>query len=134
MRIESNIDATFKELGLRARFKVDNALNIVDKTMKAEILTGPRTGETYRVPYTSTYYVASRGGEATATVTGRLKRSYVKSMHSVLPLGRYGSDLDYAKFLEFGTRKMEARPNLRLAFARAMPRVRASFQTDWNRV
>lgn len=81
-------------------------------------LSGSRSGRSYRVPGTSTTYTASAPGQPPAVATGRLRQSvkteidegkdYVES--------RTGTDLDYGRYLETGTRHMRPRPWLKPTF------------------
>ena len=81
-------------------------------------LSGNRSGRTYFVPGTSRTYTASAPGEAPAQATGELRqsvRTQVDNSSSMI-IGYVGSTLVYAPCLEFGTRKMAARPWLKLSF------------------
>ena len=92
-------------------------LNKVD-----EKFTGSRIGKTYRVPDTSRYYTASKGdpaNEPPAIRTGALRQSMryvINRMNDEAIVSSIGSDLDYAPYLEYGTRRMDKRPYLWPAF------------------
>jgi len=100
-------------------------------------LTGTRSGRRYKVPGTGTkgvpgsgtYYTASAPGEAPARRLGDLVRS-LRVMPRVTTgriYARVGSGLEYAAFLEYGTRNMQPRPSLRPALDRARPAIKAIF-------
>lgn len=100
-------------------------------------LTGTRKGRRYKVPGTGTtgvrgsgtYYTASAAGEAPARRLGDLAKS-IRVMPRILPgraQARVGTDLEYALYLEHGTRHMAPRPSLRPALNRAMPEIEDIF-------
>lgn len=81
-------------------------------------LSGNRSGRTYFVPGTMRTYTASSPGEPPAVATGQLRqsvRTQVDNSSSMI-IGYVGSTLIYAPCLEFGTRKMAARPWLKKSF------------------
>ena len=55
----------------------------------------------------------SKPGEPPRVQTGVLRRGYTHEIHPTLPIGRVGTNIPYAKWLEFGTRRMAARPHVR---------------------
>ncbi len=87
-----------------------------------EILKGPKTGRIY-IRRDSIgrrrRHQASAPGETHANLTGTLRRSLSFQKHGATELEfGYGvssgkSAPDYARFVEFGTTKMKARPSLR---------------------
>ena len=92
------------------------AATLIEGEVK-EILTGQRSGRRYKVPATSRTWQASRPFEPPAVRTGELRRKYrgfVKGS-GIYSEGFVGSPTIYSKWLEFGTRKMAARPHLRKA-------------------
>ncbi|HUW57736.1 MAG TPA: HK97-gp10 family putative phage morphogenesis protein [Planctomycetota bacterium] len=94
------------------------------------VLSGARSGRTYRVPGTRRTYTASAPGEAPAQRLGDLRRS-IRVQPRIEPgrvQARVGSDLEYAVYLEYGTRTMQPRPHLRIAYERARPRIEAIFR------
>ena len=75
------------------------------------IRTGKRTGRLY--PFRGGWHQASAPGEPPANMTGKLAKSIgfkVIAWHSM----EFGARAPYAKFLEDGTRKMAARPYLKV--------------------
>lgn len=70
----------------------------------------------------------SRPGEIPRVQTGTLRRSYTHEMDPVMPVGRVGTNLVYAKFLEFGTRFMAPRPHVRVA----LEKLRAVYGSIFN--
>lgn len=89
----------------------------VEKNAK-EAMEGPKHGRTYRVSKTGKAHTASAPGEAPAIDTGLLHSSI---MHYSEGVGKASVDVyaDYGRDLEFGTRKMAARPFLRPAVEKA---------------
>lgn len=100
------------------------------------VLSGSRSGRRYRIPGTGkegvrgtgTYYTASAPGEAPASRFGggRGLRGSIRIMPRVTRRSvqcRVGTDLEYAVYLEFGTRHMQARRHLGLAYDRAKGRM-----------
>ena len=80
-------------------------------------LSGNRSGRTYFVPGTMRTYTASAPGEAPAQAIGELRRSVRTQVENGSTIiGYVGSTLIYAPCLEFGTRKMAARPWLKKSF------------------
>jgi len=93
------------------------------KSANTEILRKPRQGRVYIRKDRAgrkRRHTASRAGESHANMTGSLRRSLGFSVKGKeqLEFG-YGVENvpapDYAKFVEFGTGKMKARPTLRNA-------------------
>lgn len=89
-------------------------------------LSGARSGKRYRVPGAKRWYTASAPGQAPAQATGRLRQSI-----RVMPRfgwrgaqARVGTPLEYAVYLEYGTRYMDPRPHLRVSYERARPAIR----------
>ena len=77
-----------------------------------EKLSGPRTGRVYKVPGTNRTYIASAPGEPPAVQVGDLRKSVKSGVEKDGRdvIGFVGSDLPKAPMLEYGTRKMAARP------------------------
>ncbi len=108
------------------------AVNEVRNTA-LETLSGNRSGRTYKVPGTGRTYTASSPGEPPAQVTGRLRQSIKTAVggEGKEVVGIVGTDLDYGKYVEFGTRKMAARPWLRASFEKAIPRIKQILGERW---
>jgi len=99
-----------------ARAKVRTACEITEKAIKASMKKGGRTesgerGHGEKLEKVGTY--VSAPGEPPRVQTGVLRRSYTHEMHEVLPIGRVGTNVFYGKLLEFGTRRVVARPHVR---------------------
>jgi HK97 gp10 family phage protein len=102
-----------------AQEEIDRQLNValfasakrVEGQAKRSILSGEKTGRVYR--RRTVVHQASAPGEAPASDTGRLVNSinsYLdRSKKTALVIAGRGTAL-YAAMLEFGTRKMAARP------------------------
>jgi HK97 gp10 family phage protein len=93
------------------------------------LLSGSRSGKTYKVPGTKRTYQASAPFEAPASRLGHLRNSY---QYKVLGNGQtmkgyVGSDIDYAHYLEYGTFKMQPRPHLIPAMMNTKPKIERLF-------
>lgn len=74
-----------------------------------EDMEAPKSGKTY--VYMGRSVTASAPGEAPAVRSGNLLKSVrFKIEGSDMEFGAGNNTIDYAKFLELGTRKIEARP------------------------
>ena len=97
------------------------------------VLSGHRSGRTYRVPYTQANYRASAPGEAPAARTGTLKNSWGIIAMGSAALGRYSSGIQtnvpYAELLENGTSRMAARPFRERIIRQASPRIGEIFRS-----
>lgn len=83
-----------------------------------ESIGGQRSGRKYKVRGTkNVYYYASRPFETPAVMSGKLQQRYkfVVRGRGWNAIGYVYNTLKYAKFLEYGTRKMAMRPHLRKA-------------------
>jgi phage gpG-like protein len=87
------------------------------------IQRGPKTGITYEKIDPKRTHRASAPGEAPATDTGRLANSLKADIQGVR--ATVSTNVDYAPFLEFGTRTIEPRPFLFPALEQERP--------AWNR-
>lgn len=121
VKITDNIpelQALLKRAGER---NIKEATFFVHKTLVEDVLTGDRTGRTYRIPggargvKKKTYYTASAPGEAPARRTGALATDYKPTVKGFV--GAVGAMLLYALMLEKGTKKMAPRPHLSKAFS-----------------
>jgi HK97 gp10 family phage protein len=82
---------------------------LLKATLVRSLTTGKRSGRIYTIG--GSKHTASSAGEAPAKVTGNLARSVTAK---VIPNGFIiGETAPYARYLEFGTRKMEARPHVK---------------------
>ena len=105
-------------------------IHVQNKTK--EKLSGKRTGRVYRVPGTKKTYVASAPGEPPAVMTGQLRTSIkYRIVGDMKVTGEVGSELKKAPMLEFGTRKMAARPFLRPTFQEELPEIKNILSRRW---
>ena len=106
-------------------------IHVQNKTK--EKLSGKRTGRVYRVPGTKKTYVASAPGEPPAVATGQLRSSIKYRIVGELQVlrGEVGSELKKAPMLEFGTRKMAARPFLKPTFDEELPTIKEILSRKW---
>jgi HK97 gp10 family phage protein len=86
-------------------------IRVIERETKA-LLTGNRSGRTYT--FRGVTHQASAPGEPPAVDTGNLKNS-LRVLEVTDERASFGTSADYAAYLEFGTRYMEARPFLRPA-------------------
>lgn len=95
-----------------------------------EILTGQRTGRWYTVPATKKEWQASAPFEAPAVRLGELRRKYrgFTIGEGIYTEGIVASPTIYSKWLEFGTRKMAARPHLRRAAYNVLSQIEGEFE------
>ena len=77
--------------------------------IKKSIQRGPKTGETYVKKNPNRVHRASAPGQPPASDTGRLANSITFDREGSLT-AVVGSALVYALYLEYGTRRMAARP------------------------
>lgn len=94
----------------------------------------PKSGDLYRVPGTkSKVYQASAPGEPPAVATGNLRRNIEVLMRGQeeATVGVHDvTRVEYAPYLEHGTRKMAPRPWLRPAFDRELKRMKAVIREE----
>jgi hypothetical protein len=106
---------------------------ILVRNQTVDTLSGQRTGRTYRVPGTKKLYTASAPGEPPAVQLGDLRKSVKfgveKEGESVV--GYVGTDLIKGPMLEFGTKRMAARPWLRVSFEKSLVKVKEVFMRVW---
>ena len=116
LKVKTNTNAALKNLRDDLNVRVLKSGHEVRNTLVEKVLVGNRTGNEYNVPNTQVRYRASRAGEAPATATGDLRRSYAVKHKPEELLVAIGSPLKYAVYLEKGTKNMDARPHLSTAF------------------
>jgi len=96
-----------------ARQKVLQACLVTERGIKQSMKRGGRTESGAAGEASKIGAFTSAPGEPPRVQTGTLKRGYTHEMHEVLPIGRVGTNVFYAKLLEFGTRAVAARPHVR---------------------
>ncbi len=104
------------ERGIRQA--VGRAALAVEGEAKESIQRGPKTGVLRRSYNKRKMHRSSAPGEAPATDTGTLAARLSHEIRAGGFEATVGSDVDYAGYLEFGTRGMAARPFLRPALRR----------------
>jgi len=132
---KSNVSEVMKKIDSTARGRMLEAvMEVRNKTL--ETLSGPRKADPdriYKVPGTQRLYQASSPGEAPASATGALRQSVKGTVEKEgkQVVGMVGTDLDYGRMLEFGTKHMEARPWLRKSFEKSESKVKEIFMRLW---
>lgn len=108
------------------------AVNVV-RNQALETLSGSRTGRTYKVPGTSRTYTASAPGEPPAQASGELRQSVSTAVvgEGKKLIGLVGSDSKHAAPLEFGTRRMAARPWLRISWEKSLDKIKSILSRKW---
>ena len=129
---KSNIKELMKKIDSTAKGRMLEAvMEVRSKTLVK--LSGQRSGRTYFVPGTHKTYTASAPGQPPAVATAGLRQSIKGTVETEgkQVVGRVGTDLDYGRRLEFGTRKMAARPWLRKSFEEAEAKVKEIYVRVW---
>lgn len=110
----------------------------VEKVCKNLMRRGGRTPSGYRhrgekLAPIGTY--RSKPGEPPRVQTGTLKRSITTDFSDLGRfIGRVGTNVEYAPYLEFGTSRMAARPFLRPAVHRASRAIGAIFRRPLEKI
>jgi HK97 gp10 family phage protein len=94
---------------------------LIENHSKRSILTGAKTGKTYRRGTVN--HRASAPGQPPASDTGRLVSSFLSEPGSEPLSYDVRANAMYAGFLEFGTSRMAPRPFLRPALAATNDRI-----------
>lgn len=107
------------------------------RTAKRDVLKKPKSGRTYliRRGKTRRRHVASAPGESPANISGKYRKSigFKIKGSSQLIFGAGSPSVEYAKFLEKGTSKMEPRPGLGNAVKATERNARQYFVTGIER-
>lgn len=103
------------------------------RTTVLETLSGSRSGRTYRVPGTKRTYTASAPGEPPAQRLGELRGSIEATVRGERGkvIGNVGTRKKYGRPLEFGTKKMKARPWLRVSFEKSLGKIKGILGRRW---
>jgi HK97 gp10 family phage protein len=113
-RATRNLGEVLGGIGVGGKAGLADVGVVVSNRVRQKLST-PGTGRTYR--RASVVHVASAPGKPPAVDTGRLRASYTwrTGVDARGPYVEIGTNVLYAPFLEFGTRRMAARPHLRPA-------------------
>ena len=117
--------------------------NDLVKEARRSIIRGPKSGRLYRVPGRSRRHRASAPGQPPATLSGALQRTIDFQITGSDSM-EFGSrpqpgnafqkrTKDYAKHLELGTNKMQARPYLKPAVRKINRNGRKHFEAELAR-
>lgn len=107
---------------LRAQGRVMTALDVTAIEVEANVkrrISYKGGGRTYQ--RRSVMHQASAPGEPPATDTGRLRASYRRRSHGRFTRDVY-SGVEYAPYLEFGTRRIKPRPHLKPSWDEEQPK------------
>ena len=107
----------------------------VEKEAKQSILQGGKSGRVYR--RRTVTHTASAPGEAPASDTGRLVNSINTELETTALTSTVSAGsgiVKYARALEFGTRKVAARPFLFPALERSKPWIKDRFDRALDKV
>lgn len=131
-----NTDALKKQIAKRLTTEAENEIkvrlfssaNLVEAEAKQSIQRGVKSGRVYK--RRSIVHQASAPGEPPASDTGFLVSNITKTA-----VEKSGTELSisveskapYSKFLEFGTRKMSARPFLQPALEKNRNKIKSKF-------
>lgn len=131
-----NTDALKKQIAKRLTTEAENEIkvrlfssaNLVEAEAKQSIQRGVKSGRIYK--RRSIVHQASAPGEPPASDTGFLVSNITKTA-----VEKSGTELSisveskapYSKFLEFGTRKMSARPFLQPALEKNRNKIKSKF-------
>lgn len=109
---------TVLEAGEEGGEKALQVIGLEGVNQVRKLLSRPGTGRTYR--RRGAVHVASAPGEPPAVDSGRLRSSYLYATgrEGGFAMVAIGTAVQYAPHLEYGTRRMAARPHLRPAIDR----------------
>lgn len=105
--------AVYAEIATKSD-KLINAAALEVRTEAQNSMRPPKSGRIYKVPNFAKTYQASAPGEAPAIRTGNLRSSIITEFIGKCHR-RIGTNVEYAKYLELGTKRIGARPFLRPA-------------------
>ena len=132
VKLVFHTDKVIKSIEDAAGKRMAEAVQAV-RTQVLETLSGSRSGRTYYVPGTKRTYTASSPGQPPAQATGGLRQSIKTSVsgEDKVVVGIVGTDLEYGRCLEFGTRNMSPRPWLRVSFEKSSEKVKSILGKRW---
>ena len=119
-----------KQMASRA-YRASNEL----RNSALSVLSGSRSGRSYRVPGTKRYYTASAPGEPPAVRTGAFRLSWQPRTFpgGTTVLSRIETGIGYAEWLENGTPggQMAPRPHHQRIQDQAMPKIVAIYDEPY---
>lgn len=124
MTLEWNGPAVIAALRQAAMRAVERGTENVKTRMVERIQQPPKTGRIYGK------HQASAPGESPASDTGRLAQSVTTRYDPAKLTGYVNVSTEYAEALEFGTRKMAARPYARVSLAEKVDEIRADLARE----
>ncbi len=129
---KSNIPQMMRKVESIVRDRMLESAFAVRNTV-LETLSGNRSGRTYYVPGTRKKYTASAPGQPPAVATSELRQSVTASVKGEgrNMAGTVGSKAKHALPLEFGTRKMAARPWLRISLEKTLLKLKGIWGRKW---
>tara|TARA_R100001082_G_C4332656_1_gene146416 strand:+ start:168 stop:590 length:423 start_codon:yes stop_codon:yes gene_type:complete len=123
-RRETNFNKVTEAYKKKAIRLIGSAGNMVRNTAVNSIQQGSKDGKIYQKYIPRRTHQASADGQPPATDTGYL----VQNINLKIDIDKLGasveSNANYSAFLEFGTRKMAARPFMQPALEENRPKIR----------
>lgn len=123
-RRETNFNKVTEAYRKKAIRLIGSAGNMVRNTAVNSIQQGSKDGKIYQKYIPRRTHQASADGQPPATDTGYL----VQNINLKIDIDKLGasveSNANYSAFLEFGTRKMAARPFMQPALEENRPKIR----------
>lgn len=128
--VDDLMDAVSGATGPALQEAFNNAALLVKGEAQKALNRGPKTGKVYEKYGPRRTHRASAPGEAPATDNGSLVSSIAVDTQPPSSVSRaskakasVGSNLEYADFLEDGTANMAARPFMKPAFLKVVPKL-----------
>lgn len=137
-------------MSLSIKVEVEKKVKAIDKEMKARavkgtlalknaelrVLRGQRGGRKYKKSFKGSHYTASAPGEPPAVRTGNLRSSFrpiaeKKESDLSVTIG-IETQVEYAGYLEHGTKKMAARPYVEKIKQEALPEIKQIYGEPYN--
>ena len=127
-----------KNAGSNLKRAVGSSAMIVRGEAVSSILSGNKSGQTYRLYNPNRTHTASAAGQAPASDTGTLASSISIDVDvernavvgKIIAYADDGSGDNYAKHLEFGTQNMSARPFMQPALRKSRRKINQIFKRE----
>lgn len=133
--IKAEVNKTIREIKREVKSRAVRGSRVLKNT-EIHILSGQRSGRVYKKSGKKTSYTASAPGEPPAVRSGKLRRSFravsKASAGSATAKVAIETDTHYAGYLEYGTRKMAARPYVDKIMEEAEPEITKIFNEPYN--